>query len=112
MGLRSWARPLDRRGPDRHSFCPNADLLEGLPMTVAGTIRTFASRVHSVTSALRERNALRSEFAELSSTGELDRVLADAGLSRSQISTLVENHPSASHLLTGMMEQLGLDMET
>lgn len=80
-------------------------------MTITETIRTWASRLQSAANAARERNALRTELADLAVTGELDRVLADAGLTRAQMRTLVDSHPSACHLLAGMMKQLGIDAE-
>jgi hypothetical protein len=81
-------------------------------MTLTETIRGWASRLQSAALAARERNALRTELADLAAKGELDRTLADAGLTRAQVPALVRNHPNACHLLARMMDQLGIDAES
>jgi hypothetical protein len=81
-------------------------------MTFTETIRSWASRLQSAALAARERNALRTELADLAARGELDRALADAGLTRAQVPTLVRSHPNACHLLARMMDELGIDAES
>jgi len=61
--------------------------------------------------ALRDANAraeLKREFDHLEEAGALDSVLGDAGLSRAEIPTIVENHPGAGKRLAGMLTRLGL----
>jgi hypothetical protein len=78
-------------------------------MSVGETIRAWAARLEQAALAIRERNVLRTELAELAAKGELDRALADAGLTRSQVGTLIDNHPHACQLLGQMIERLGVD---
>jgi hypothetical protein len=54
------------------------------------------------------RAQLRHELGELEAHGELDRVLTDAGLSRSQLRHLVAAHPDSSELLKEMLARLRL----
>jgi hypothetical protein len=58
--------------------------------------------------AWRERQALRSELAGLP-PGELDRVLADALLSRSDLATLLGTDGHVERLLPQVMERFGID---
>jgi uncharacterized protein YjiS (DUF1127 family) len=78
-------------------------------MTVAATLRSWAARLEAAAVAARDRNALRTELADLAALGELDRTLADVGLTRAQLDSVIESHPSACRLLTGMLDRLGLD---
>jgi uncharacterized protein YjiS (DUF1127 family) len=54
------------------------------------------------------RAELRQELAHLEEAGALDAVLSDAGLSRSEVPTIVENHPGAAQRLAGMLSRLGI----
>jgi hypothetical protein len=81
-------------------------------MTFTETIRGWASRLQSAALAARERNALRIELADLEARGELDRTLADAGLTRAQVPAVVRSHPNACHLMARMMDELGIDAES
>jgi hypothetical protein len=66
-------------------------------------------RLRSVAGALREKAALRHEIQLLDEAGELDRVLADAGISADDIPDLLAAHPGADHQLADMMCRLGID---
>jgi uncharacterized protein YjiS (DUF1127 family) len=57
----------------------------------------------------RERIAQQREIAALEQRGELDRVLADVGLSPDQLSTAVHAHPGSLQRRTRMMKWLGVD---
>jgi hypothetical protein len=58
---------------------------------------------------IRERAALRAEFAHLRQTGELDRVLSDIGVDPAAISTLIQNHPGAPRRLGAMLQRLRVE---
>lgn len=81
-------------------------------MNLSDTVRHWAARLQHAAAAARERNLLRTELADLAARGELDRALAEIGLTRAQLPTLVRNYPDACHLLTRMMDRLGVDVET
>ena len=53
------------------------------------------------------RRELRAEFAGLG--GDLDRVLADVGMSRAELDTLIDNAPRSRMLLQSMLRRLGLE---
>ena len=57
----------------------------------------------------RARAKLRAELEALEAKGELDIVLAEAGLTRSQLNLMVAGHPDAGQLLTSMLDRLRLD---
>lgn|SRR5262249_19663712 len=82
---------------------------------VAMSSRLFAlighcrSRLVRMVAEIRERAALRAEFARLKQTGELDRVLCDIGVEPAEVSTLIENHPGAPRRLAAMMRHLQIE---
>ena len=57
----------------------------------------------------RERARLRSEFARLAQQGELERTLADSGISPSDVPRLMHAHPATPQQLRRMMARLGID---
>jgi hypothetical protein len=57
----------------------------------------------------RERRRLKRELAQLAAMGDLDAVLADVGLARSQIGPLVAAGADSGELLERMLARLGLD---
>jgi uncharacterized protein YjiS (DUF1127 family) len=57
----------------------------------------------------RERHALQNELAALEANGELDAALADAGLNRSQVPTLLGGGPQGAELMARMTRRLGVD---
>jgi uncharacterized protein YjiS (DUF1127 family) len=67
-----------------------------------------AAALHPVIAAWcnrRERAALRRELRQLEQSGELDATLADIGLSRGQLETLLASDPAAADLLPRMMRR-------
>jgi uncharacterized protein YjiS (DUF1127 family) len=54
------------------------------------------------------RRELRGELAALGN-GDLDRVLADIGLTRDEMSTLITNAPRSRMLMQSMLRRLGLE---
>lgn len=74
----------------------------------------LARLVHQARTAIadaRERHALRRELADYAMTGNLDAVLAEAGLSRMQIEPLIKGYPEAPRLLEAMAARLGVENE-
>jgi uncharacterized protein YjiS (DUF1127 family) len=58
----------------------------------------------------RERRRLAAEFDEMQAAGELDPLLADAGLSRAQVPTLLKSASGTRRLLERMAARLGVDL--
>jgi hypothetical protein len=81
---------------------------KGLRERVGAALADFRQRFRTMLDDARERAALRRDLAALESVGELDRVLADLGLSRDGIPLLMKNHPRSARLLAGMMQRLGI----
>lgn len=74
----------------------------------------LARLVHQARTAIAdagERRALRRELADYAMTGNLDSLLAEAGLSRAQIEPLIKGYPEAPRLLEAMAERLGVEEE-
>jgi hypothetical protein len=67
------------------------------------------SRVVRAFDEMRQRAALRAEFAHLRDTGQLDRVLGDIGVEPTQIPTLIKNHPGAARRMTAMLRRLRIE---
>ena len=81
------------------------------PGPVRGLVAAFLGckrRLSRVMRDARARAELRQELAHLEEAGALDAVLSDAGLSRSEVPTIVENHPGAAQRLAGMLRRLGI----
>ncbi|MBI3199104.1 MAG: hypothetical protein HYZ40_16670 [Rhodospirillales bacterium] len=57
----------------------------------------------------RKRRQLRRELAQLATMGSLDAVLADVGLARSQVETLIAGCDGSRDLLDQMIARLGVD---
>jgi uncharacterized protein YjiS (DUF1127 family) len=79
-----------------------ADNLSNMLQAIAGVPR----RVALTLEAWREHIALDCELAELETQGDLDKVLDDVGLSRSDIPRLLGSHPGCAHQLARMLEAL------
>ena len=75
-------------------------------MTTLQDIRQSVSRF---VDGARKRRQLRLELAQLAAMGDLDTVLADVGLARSQIEPLIEGCAGARELLDRMLARLGID---
>lgn len=67
------------------------------------------SRLARKVGEIRDRAALRAEFARLKQTGELERVLSDIGVDPAAISTLIQNHPGAPRRLAAMLRRLRIE---
>jgi uncharacterized protein YjiS (DUF1127 family) len=80
-----------------------------LDQTISAIAR-LPSQIISTVEEWRERDMLQRELAELGKHGELDRVLADTGLARADIPTLIRNGPAAARQLDEMMERIGIDL--
>ena len=72
-------------------------------------LAALLGRVTRVIGELRDRAALRAEFAHLRDTGQLDRVLSDIGVDPAEIPTLIKNHPGAPRRLAAMLRHLRID---
>lgn len=58
----------------------------------------------------RKRSRLRRELAQLAAMGSLDAVLADVGLARSQVESLIAGCDGSGELLDQMIARLGVDV--
>ena len=76
---------------------------------LARTVAYFVElpdRIASSVADWQERDMLQRELAELGAHGELDRILSDAHLSRSDLPVLLKNGPAARRQLSDMFEHL------
>ena len=74
-------------------------------MTLQDLRRTFSIFVDG----RRRRGQLQREIAQLAAMGSLDAVLADVGLTRSQIEPLIAGCAGSAELLDAMLAKLGID---
>jgi hypothetical protein len=81
----------------------------GWMQRVAVALSRAGSRISTTVQAWRERRVLERELAQLHAHGEYDRVLADNGLSSSDVPRLLHAHPGAARQLADMMSRLGVD---
>lgn len=72
-------------------------------------LSALLERVTRAIGELRDRAALRAEFAHLRDTGQLDRVLSDIGVDPAEIPTLIKNHPGAPRRLAAMLRYLRIE---
>jgi len=72
----------------------------------SGWMGRLAARAVLAVHDLQERHRLRGELLALDKDGALDRVLADARLSRADLEPMLSNHPASGRLLTQMAERL------
>jgi Family of unknown function (DUF6455) len=68
------------------------------------------SRLARVVGEVRDRAALRTEFAHLRDTGQLDRVLSDIGVDPSEVMLLIRNHPGSARRMAAMLRRLRIDV--
>ena len=74
-----------------------------------GLIARCRSRLARKIGEIRDRAALRAEFAHLRQAGQLDRVLSDIGVDPSAVSALIQNHPGAPRRLAAMLRRLRIE---
>jgi hypothetical protein len=72
-------------------------------------INRCTSRLSRAIGEMRDRAALRAEFAHLRETGELNRVLSDLGVEPSGVSTLIDNHPGSARRMAAMLRRLRIE---
>lgn len=82
----------------------------GVWQHVGAVVSGLKQRIGRAVDNARARSELRSEFAHLDQAGELDLVLSDIGLSRSELPTLVHNHPGAARRLAAMLKRLRIKL--
>jgi Family of unknown function (DUF6455) len=77
---------------------------------LAATLARLAERTKTAFADLRERQALRNDFAMWEASGELDSALDAMGLARGQIPAFIAGYPEALRLLPAMAAQVGVDL--
>ena len=73
------------------------------------SLRDFSRTVVDFVEGMQRRRRLRRELAQLAAMGSLDAVLADIGLSRSQIDSLIAGCDGSGEQLEQMLRRLGID---
>jgi hypothetical protein len=73
-----------------------------------GLFARTVERIRTAVEDARARHRIKSEFAALDSSGQLDPMLRDFGFDRSAMPKIVENHPRAPRRLAAMLERLGI----
>ena len=73
------------------------------------TLQDLRQAVSRFVDGTRKRRQLRLELAQLAAMGDLDAVLADVGLARSQVEPLIEGCAGSRELLDRMLARLGID---
>ena len=68
----------------------------------------WRSRALGALHAMRDRHRLRRELETLDLEGELDRVLADAQMTRGDVEQMLANYPESAHRLDAVAARLGL----
>lgn len=84
------------------------DTPHGVWQKVGRKVTGVTRRLGRAIAEARSRAALRGELSRLEEAGELDLVLSDLGVSRSEVPALAQNHPGASRRLAGMLHRLGI----
>lgn len=70
------------------------------------TLHRIGAAIGRWAEGVNARRQLRRELAFIEANGELDLILADAGLTRAQIDVLVAGSPDARRQLMAMLERL------
>ncbi len=78
--------------------------------SISDLIATAAERIGLKLDDWRQRRALSREFADLKDRRLLDATLADTGLSRDQVPTLVRGFPQRDRLFRRMAARLGVKL--
>jgi len=81
---------------------------EPVPANPQDGLGHLADRAVAAFHAARERARLRREFEMLDREGELDRVLADAHMTRDEIEPILANYPASADRLERMAARLGV----
>jgi len=81
----------------------------GLWRCCGGLFATGVGHLRTVVRDVRARHRIKSEFAALDSSGQLDPMLRDLGFDRSAMPKIVENHPRAPRRLSAMLQRLGIE---
>jgi hypothetical protein len=89
-----------------HPRLPGKPRERGITMT---TLRDVRQTIQRLIDNGRKRRQLKRELAQLAAMGDLDAVLADIGLARSQVGPLLAEGPESSDLLDRMLARLGID---
>ena len=84
------------------------DVPNGVWRKIGTTITGVTRRARRALSEARSRAALRGELSRLQQAGQLDLVLNDLGVSRSELPALTQNHPGSARRLVGMLHRLGI----
>ncbi len=79
-------------------------------MDLSALLERCSSRLKLAVSAVRDRAALRAEFAHLRETGQLDRVLGDIGVDPAEVPILIRNHPGSARRMAAMLRHLRIDV--
>lgn len=79
------------------------------PHGLLGLIERCTTLVARAIGEVRDRAALRAEFAHLRETGQLERVLSDIGVDPAELPTLIKNHPGAPGRLAAMLRHLRIE---
>ncbi|HLJ19525.1 MAG TPA: DUF6455 family protein [Stellaceae bacterium] len=79
------------------------------PHGLLALIGQCTSRVARAIGEIRDRAALRAEFAHLKDSGQLERVLSDIGVDPAELPTLIRNHPGAPGRLAAMLRHLRIE---
>lgn len=76
---------------------------------MGATLYRFPAWIRFAVEGWHERHALARDLAKLRLQGELDRTLADNGISGSEVMRLMRAHPGAARQFAEMTERVGVD---
>lgn len=85
-----------------------ADHPGGAPGDEHGPVARATAQALAAIAALRARRRLRREFEALSDSDALDRMLAEAQLTRADIEPMLANYPASGHLIDEMVGRLDI----
>ena len=74
------------------------------------TLQDLQQTISRFVEGRRKRRQLKRELAQLAAMGELDAVLADVGLVRSQVNPLIAGSADPNDRLDKMLNRLGIDV--
>jgi uncharacterized protein YjiS (DUF1127 family) len=74
------------------------------------TLQNLQQAISRFVKGGRKRRQLKRELAQLAAMGELDAVLADVGLVRSQVQPLIAGSADPNDRLDKMLDRLGIDV--
>lgn len=79
--------------------------------TIGRVLARFAARLKQTISDISRRQDFRHEIDDLERRGALDPLLADLGLNRAELDSMVEGFPQSDRLLAAMAQRLGVNLE-